>query len=107
MSTMTSQKFTLNKDKLYQLLDCLIPNVLGLGNAYLGFGLSLLLLLLSWQQERGDGRRQCPVLLSLMVFGLLVVVHPRLEGTAMGVAHPQVTAPAALPTATGGDKKVR
>jgi hypothetical protein len=59
MSPMTSQKFALNKDKLYQLLDCLIPNVLGLGNAYLGFGLSLLLLLLSWQQERG--KRAAPV----------------------------------------------
>ncbi|QIZ72948.1 hypothetical protein [Oxynema aestuarii] len=69
--------------------------------------MSLLLLLLSWQQERGNRRRQCPVLLSLMAFGLLVVVYPRLEGTAMRVAHPQVSAPAALPTATGGVKKVR
>jgi len=42
-----------------------------------------------------------------MAFGLLVVVYPRLEGTAMRVAHPQVSAPAALPTATGGVKKVR
>ena len=44
-----------HRQKLYQFLQCAIPNFIGLYvDAYLGFGLSIILLLWNWHQETGD-----------------------------------------------------
>ncbi len=49
------------KQKLYQFLECIIPNAIGLCvDGYLGFGLSIILLLWNWHHETGD-RPQKPL----------------------------------------------
>ncbi len=46
---------TLSKTAIVEMLECLIPNLVGLYlDGYLGFGLSLVLFLCHWSNRRGE-----------------------------------------------------
>jgi len=66
-----------NKVKFYQLLECVVPNLIGLylGDG-LGWGLSLVLLVWSWQDKDDRDRQKKSLFLSLTAIMLLVPIYP-------------------------------
>ncbi|WP_159785784.1 hypothetical protein [Sodalinema gerasimenkoae] len=65
---------TLSNPSLLELLECLIPNVVGLYiDGYLGFGLSLVLFLYHWRHRRGEKHGEKRFLFCLSASLLLLV----------------------------------
>ena len=82
---------TLSKTAILELLECLIPNLVGLYlDGYLGFGLSLVLFLSHWSNRRGGKGCEKRFLFCLTASLLLVVFpHENLPGGTL----PQREAP--------------
>jgi hypothetical protein len=77
--------------KIYQFLECMIPNAIGLYvDGYLGCGLSLILLLWHWQTGTGD-RSPKPRLLSLTAITLLFLVQPIRQVSASDIVPPSIS----------------
>lgn len=66
-----------NTKKFYQLLEWVIPNLIGLylGDG-LGWGLSLVLLVWSWQDKRDRDRQKKSLFISLTAIILLMPIYP-------------------------------
>jgi len=98
VEAMTNNSPDNQNQKLYQFLECMIPNAIGLFvDGYLGFGLSLILLLWHWQTGTGD-RSQKPRLLSLMAITLLLLVQPIRQVSASDIVPPSISIQRNVPT---------
>jgi hypothetical protein len=80
-----------NQKITYQFLECIIPNFLGWYlNSYVGFALSVILLLWHWQNEMECDRSHKSLLTSLAVIILLILTHPKCGSSTTAIAPPLV-----------------